>query len=588
MPRLPPRPLLSWTGAAPRSDEMGDVYFSGDGLSEKRAVFLTGCGLPEGWAGRDRFTIAELGFGAGVNLLAAWDLWRRHRPSAAARLDFISFESRLMTAADAARVHAAWPELADLSARLTAAWPDLANGVQRIALGDGFVLTLHIGEIADTLPATQASAGAWFLDGFSPAVNPQMWTEDVMRDVARLSAPGARAATYSVAGDVRRRLEAIGFTPEKKDGHGRKKQRLEARRTAPAVEAAPPTPPRTVTIIGAGVAGACTARAFLDRGCDVTVIDAASGPGAGASGNPLALVMPRLDAGDGPSARGFITAWLYARRFWPRLGADAVAALDALHLPRGDRERERFAKLLADPPLEPSLLTAANADDPRAGVIHHDAMAIRPPAALPRLLDGARLIWNTRAATVTSDADALSSADLIVICTGMSPGIGGVACPPLEGRLGQVESTPWTGAPSAIADGGYCVSALGQLVFGATFDPAPEGEPPVTEAARQSNIDVLARLRPDIGGSTLHLTSRASIRATTQDRLPYAGPPPGENPDARLRIVGGLGARGYLWAPLLAEMIASEVFGEPSPVERAVQHALSPDRFRQRTLKRAR
>jgi tRNA 5-methylaminomethyl-2-thiouridine biosynthesis bifunctional protein len=545
-------------------------------------VFLTGCGLPERWAGREHFTIGELGFGTGLNFLAAMELWRAHRPSQQARLDFLSFEGALMSAGDAARVHARWPEIAGLSSELISRWPVRARGIQRIAFPDGVTLTLFVDEIAAALPQARASVDAWFLDGFAPSKNAEMWSAEVMAHVARLSAPGARVATYTVAGDVRRNLEAAGFAVEKKPGHGRKRERLEAAYSGVASAAAHP---RSVAVIGAGIAGACAAHAFLKRGCSVTVYDKAPAPGAGASGNPLALVMPRLDAADGPQARALLAAYLYARRFYRELGPDAAALLDAEHRAKGEKERGRFAKLLADPPVDDALLSPVDVGDPGAGVVHRGAIAVRPSAALPALLSGARL----RLGEEVLALDAIE-ADLVIVCAGMGlADIRGVEPPPLEGRLGQLESAPSTGGLRAVADGGYAVEAFGQLVFGATFEKA-EGEPHTSDAARAQNLETLARLRPDLAPTTI--TSRAAIRATTQDRFPFVGAPPGdmasENekapgskpaPSTGVRLIGGLGARGFLWAPLLAELLASEVFNEPSPLEASAAKTVDPGRF---------
>ena len=576
MPRLPPLPELDFAELAPHSREHGDVYFSGDGLSEKREVFLRGCGLPEGWAGREVFVVGELGFGTGLNLLALWELWRRHRPSATARLHLVSFEGALIPREHAARIHSAWPELAGLSETLRANWPDRAYGMQRIALPDGVTLTLAIGDVAETLPQARMSADAWFLDGFAPAKNPAMWTPEVLAHVARLSAPGARVATYTVAGHVRRTLGELGFAVEKVAGHGRKKERLEARLMSAPV--ALPSAPKRVAIIGAGVAGAWAARAFMDRGCAVDVYDRASAPASAASGNPLALVMPRLDAADGPTARALIAAWLLARRAWARVG-DAAQVLDAIHLPRGEREAQRFAKLAADPPLDESILQAG-----AERLLHVGAMAVDPVHALPRLIDSVAF-HGGREVAPTDKIDA----DLIVVCAGM--GATAFGAPPLEGRLGQVDFCADDGPAFAAADGGYAVRAMGRLVFGATFEAA-DGEPRVSDTARAHNLNVLARLRPDLVAG--ELTSRAAIRATTQDRMPFAGAPPHKEkapdgtpaPSGRLRLIGGLGSRGFLWAPLLAEMVASEAFGEPCPGEERVAACLDPKRFHERALRR--
>ncbi len=182
-------------------------------------------------------------------------------------------------------------------------------------------------------------------------------------------------------------------------------------------------------------------------------------------------------------------------------------------------------------------------------------------------------------------------ADLVVICAGID--LSGLVpdAPPLTGRLGQLESTPSSRSPTAIADGGYALEALGHLVFGATFEAA-KGEPKITDAARAQNLETLARLRPELAPT--NLASRAAIRATTPDRFPFAGTPPQKQkapdgtpaPSGRHRLIGGLGSRGFLWAPLLAELVASEAFGEPSPVETSVADCLDPGRFLARAARR--
>lgn len=323
----------------------------------------------------------------------------------------------------------------------------------------------------------------------------------------------------------------------------------------------------------------------------MTVVDAGTRPGAGASGNPVALVAPRLDAADTPAARGLVEAWLMARRLYGSLGEDCAQGVDAVRLPDGESEAARFAKLLADPPMEETLVRPLEADRHAAGLVT-PAFAVRTAGALERLLEGCALRFGVRVVRVEAAACVLDTgerlvADLVVVCAGdRLPGLEGVAAPAIEGRLGQLEFAALESEPSAVSDGGYALTSFGQLVFGATFERAPEGEAPVSDRARAHNLEILARLRPDIDPAGLELRSRAAVRATTQDRLPFAGAPPGEAPPAGVRLIGGLGSRGWLWAPLLAEIVASEVHGEPAPCEASVLDALSPDRFRRRALRK--
>ena len=238
MTRLPPRPEIDWSNAsAPRAVAFDDIYFSREGgLAESDAVFLTGCDLPNAWRGRNRFAICELGFGAGVNVLAVWRAWRRTRPPHA-QLHISSIEAFPLEREDAARALVHFPEVADLAAKLVECWPVRAYAPQRLWFADdGFSLTLHTGDAETILAGLDGAFDAWFLDGFAPARNARMWSEGVFRNIARLSAPDARAATFTVAGEVRRGLEAAGFAVEKKPGFGAKRERLEARRGGSAPE----------------------------------------------------------------------------------------------------------------------------------------------------------------------------------------------------------------------------------------------------------------------------------------------------------------------------------------------------------------
>ena len=208
---------LDWReGGVPVSTRFDDPYFSlGDGLAETRHVFLTGNDLPARF--RPGFRIAELGFGTGLNLLAAALAWQR--AGTPGTLHFTSFEAFPLTAPDIARALAVFPEAAAVAGPFLAAW---AAGARRFALGP-VAVEVVVGDARATLPGWQGVADAWFLDGFSPAKNPELWGEALMAAVAAHTAPGGSFATYTAAGFVRRGLAAAGFAVERRPGHGAKR-----------------------------------------------------------------------------------------------------------------------------------------------------------------------------------------------------------------------------------------------------------------------------------------------------------------------------------------------------------------------------
>ena len=227
MTPLQPARLEFAPDGTPFSATYGDVYHSAQGGPQQAGhVFLAGNDLPGRWCGRDRFVILETGFGLGLNFLAAWRAWRDD-PQRCRRLHFVSVEKHPFTAADLALAQRAWPEFADLAGELQRAWPPLTPGMHRLFLAGGAViLTLIFGDATTALRAVDASVDAFFLDGFSPARNPEMWSPELCRSLSRLAAPGATLATWSVAGTVREALAAAEFDLEKRPGFAGKRQML--------------------------------------------------------------------------------------------------------------------------------------------------------------------------------------------------------------------------------------------------------------------------------------------------------------------------------------------------------------------------
>ncbi len=637
MTRLPPAPDLEWSedGASVRAAAFDDVYFSKDGgLAEADAVFLAGTGLPERWENRDRFALCELGFGAGLNVLAVWRAWKRTRLPYA-QLHISSIESFPLARADAARVLSHFPEVFELSERLLARWPVRAYAPQRLWFPeDGLTLTLHTGEAEAVLSGLIGAFDAWFLDGFAPARNPGMWSPELLRQIARLSAPGARAATFTVAGDVRRGLEAAGFAVEKKPGFGKKRERLEAVLLEPLTS--PPTVmpesakladradadrpsrsfypyaacnPKRVAVLGGGIAGASVAQALMQRGVDVVVLEAARELGAGASGNPAGLVMPRLDRG-GVLSEVYLAAYLHAVAAYEALGVFETRGVEQRAQPGGE---EALSDLLNDPPLPADWFSRLA----QGAALHAYAGVVRPQAAIKRMIEGATLICESPVQRLDRDGDAwrlhapdgraLLKADAVVLACGAAlTQFEPASFLPIALSRGQIE---WgKGAPPqhALTRGSYVAPFDGGVMFGATFDKTPA--PP--EDARARNLAALRGLAPEIAASIdeASLHSRASERATTPDRAPIAGLLPDAeawlaqyadlahgralNIDALppahagIYVIGGLGARGLTLAPLLGEVLASEMCNEPGLLSQFARDAIHPARFLHRALKR--
>lgn len=647
-----PDPGLIWQpDRTPFASRFGDVYFSREGgLAETRHVFLGGCGLPEAWQSSQAFTVGELGFGTGLNFLTTWELWRRtKRPGT--RLHYVAVEGYPLDRAALVACLEAWPELKPLTRGLLRVYPEPQAGFHRLfPVADGesngdVHLTLLCGDAAEVLAQLEADVDAWFLDGFSPEKNPDMWTSAVFAEVARVSHAGTRLATYSAAGDVRRGLDAAGFSVEKATGFGKKREMLRGYfRGGQKPHALQPwfaRPVRTTVghaaIIGGGIAGTNVAHALRRRGWHTTILDRRSVLADEASGNPAGVLMPRLTAASSLDGRFYAAAWRYMLTMLADVSPEARCG--TLQLATNLDEVERQAAIGAAAPLPESLLmnVAADAASDIAGVkISHGALYfpqggwVSPRAYCAVLAHGTKLRLGVHVANLRHNGvqwevlgpagEVHAPADVVVLANALDAAALPLASwLPLQARRGQITFAPPTAASTALRSvltyGGYITpSHEGVHSIGATFDwVEPEGlkgEQPVRDQDNARNLDELARVLPGLmnGADARNFSGRAGLRCTTLDHLALAGPLPDHerymmdfaelrhgHPWARypqatyrpgLYTLTGLGARGLVSAPLAAELIASQISGEALPMERDLYAALHPGRFLVRGLKR--
>ncbi len=634
-----PTCAISWADVQWRSDgspfspEYGDIYYSAaGGQEEKKAVFLEGCALPSRFAAGTPTQVLELGFGTGLSFLTTWSSFLQEAPEPQAtthggkpELFFYSIERHPWSRADFLRLATQWPTLAPFAIELAEQWPDRVPGFHRRFLSGGrVVLTLVFGDVEWALKQLEAPFHAFYLDGFSPRLNGAMWSPHVFRALARLAADEARVATYSSANAVAEGLTAAGFLVEKAPGFGQKKHRLVAVRR-PMIRSRKPyrdTPPTSVVVIGAGVAGLTTAYALARRRVDVTVIDAAATLGSGASGNPAGVMSPLLSR-DCHSATQLTQMGLgFAREQIERLqqeGFTVPAAFDGVvQLARDDTHAQRQQQIADEQSYAPEFAQwlDSSALSGKVGVAVTEPGWLFPSAGWVSPRDwlqalqahpGISLRLNTDVADLRFEdglwcgysvsGDVLFSSSWVVLAnagavSSLLPEFASV----LTACRGQVDWVERSDIPAhedirckvPLMREGYMLDLPdGRRVFGASFKPGDRDL--VWRAAEQmENRTRLAALSPDLiqgfEDNAAQSQGRVSLRATSRDRLPIVGAVPKRFSgkfcgQPGLMVNTGHGSRGLTWCPLLAEVLAAQCCGEPNPVPRALQHALDPERF---------
>ncbi|MEO8158900.1 MAG: bifunctional tRNA (5-methylaminomethyl-2-thiouridine)(34)-methyltransferase MnmD/FAD-dependent 5-carboxymethylaminomethyl-2-thiouridine(34) oxidoreductase MnmC [Betaproteobacteria bacterium] len=603
------------------SPDFDDVYASAQGaLAQARHVFLDGNDLPQRWHKSDAFTVVETGFGAGLNFLATWRALRESS-ARAMRLHFVSVDKHPIKAEELARIHARFPELRGISMQLRERYPPLLPGAHRLHFDGGRVtLTLLFGDAAVMLRQLRAGADAYFLDGFAPAKNPQMWSAAVFAELARMANPGATFATYTVAAAVVHGLTYAGFSVEKRAGFGHKREML-CGRYSQRVAAEPVRRDKRAVVIGAGLAGTACAQRLAERGWSVQLLERNPAAALEASGNPAGLVRPVFSLDWNTHSRFTSAAFLYACRHQAALDAAGTATIhgrggvlqlarDAHHLDKQQRIIEQFA-LQADLvkvvlPREAAELAGAPVAGPACWF--PEAMWADPASMCRSNLeasggmvnclfgrDVAALRRNDHGWEILDGAGGLlGSAPVVVLANAcMATRFGQAVWLPLRPVRGQVSlmrERPGHDLKIAVCREGYVTPALnGMHCIGATFNE----DTPDRETRNEDHVANLRRLDamlPGFGDDvTAHaLGGRVAFRAMSFDRLPVLGAlpdpqSPESNDDTGLFACLGLGSRGMTWAALAAEIVASRIAGEAMPVEAGLLDALDPARFLENT-----
>ena len=593
---------LDWQDGLPFSSRFVDVYFSTDsGLEETRHVFLQGNRLEERFAALsagESFTIGETGFGTGLNFLCAWQLFERVAQPGAS-LDFFSIEKFPLDDDELRVALALWPELDTYAVALLKCWRRRVPGWNRWSFAGGRVrLTLAIGDVAEVLPQLQDGVvDAWFLDGFSPAKNPEMWGDEVLSGIARASSPAATLATYTSAGWVRRGLLQAGFTVERVPGYGRKREMTRGEISSRTVIEQRRRTPQSVIVIGGGVAGCAAAHALAARGVSVTLLERAPQLASAASGNARGILHARFGAGDNQMHRFVLAAYGHALALFDEVlpvDGELRAECGLLQLDFSPNESKRIARL-AEREWPAHLLRfvdAAQATELAGMQMAHGGLWfpgggwLVPPALCARLADDARIeqrLGHTVETLTQKDAGwcvagidgcgaiwSIEAEAVVVCCAHSALALKPFADFPLTPVRGQVTLLPATAASRSlraiVCGEGYCAPALeGMHVTGATHAFNDES----IEVRVSDHADNLAKLAAH--APALHkalgeidierLEGRASVRCSAPGAMPLVG-----------KVQEGLycslahGTRGLLTAGLSGEIIAAMICGQLSPI----------------------
>lgn len=593
---------------SPRSEHFDDIYFAvEDGLEETKHVFLAGNGLPDRWqnrqTGRERFVVAETGFGTGLNFLSAWLSFEAHA-SAEQKLEFISFEKYPLSATQIKDYLGIWSDkIGTYLDRLVQVYPLRVTGWHKIQVTDRVSLLLIFDDVNRAIPELRTTVDAWFLDGHAPAKNPEMWSQTVFDGIARCSDHGTTFATFTAAGVAKRGMREAGFTIEKRRGFGRKRDMIVGvyegeNQGSPRQEKERAI--KSVGVIGAGLAGTAVAASLHARGLHVELFEKEY-IAAGASGNKRGLFNPRFTAQKGPDSDFYGAAYARAVGVLRSLDDISYQPHGSLHLVTDEDKRKRFQGLLSAWGWHSDHVVMVDAEraEEIAGIhVGTDALYLPDSGSVSPELVCQALARNIEirigaSSSLEKNGDAWKidgrQFDAVVIAAGIGSLEYALAEEiPLGTVRGQVTYASATVTSSKlqanVCYGGYISPVVnGEHVIGSTFQPWLT-ETQVREEDHDQIIGQLEDAIPSLQGEFQPLGGRAALRTSSKDRVPVIGAIAGAK---TLYVSTAHGSHGLLSALLAAEVIAADISGETPILPDSVMRHISPARFVERARKKS-
>ncbi len=637
---------IEWRENQPYSPEYDDIYYSREGgRSESEYVFVNQNHLQERCKLVDQFVIAETGFGMGLNFVLTLKAWSESA-NKNSTLHYIGIEKHPVSPDDIFRLSELFPDLSGYFEELLLIYPLPVEGVHvRTLLGGRVYLHLQFMDVVDALKHQHFNVDAWYLDGFGPAKNSGLWSEQVFKCIAQNSKTGATLSTYTCAGAVRRGLTSAGFDVKKVKGYGRKREMIFAVAAKPcSVSSKSPwydvqpseIKNKTITIIGAGLAGLSVAWFFAQRGWQVTVIDRYGSVAQEASGNPAGLVLPRLSLDNKSESMFYSSAFLYAinqldklqsqtsEQFWFKNGVFSIdkngktgAVIKKYNYP------ESFINTVHEKDI-PAYLACESRElsfYPLAGWALPEkiceAMAKACGNKLARLtaevhdinhVDGVWQILNAQGETVMTS-------EVVVVANGVGVSeIDKTSYLPVSAVRGQMTAVPISETSAqlehAVSFDAYVTPQYnGTHYVGASYS-LHEKSKDLLVADQEDNLLRLEKALPGLFSHPDNLNGRVGFRAVSTDRIPIIGQIPDEPAFKSLykdlhhgkpaehyksgQYLPGLyvsaahGSRGMCSCFLSAEIIVSMVENSPTPVSKEVIDIVNPARFLIRKFKRNR
>ncbi|MFT6778362.1 MAG: tRNA 5-methylaminomethyl-2-thiouridine biosynthesis bifunctional protein [Paraglaciecola sp.] len=648
----------------PYATQFEDLYFSdAKGLDETTHVFIKNNKLLQRWGKwqSQQFVIAETGFGTGLNVLVTmlhFDKFNQHEFKQQSnmpkfRLHFISIEKFPISHADLTKALSLFPELEKYSQPLLEQYPISVEGCHRLTfLGGQVVLDLWLGDVHDVLPkienTPQGLIDTWFLDGFSPSKNPDMWTQSLFENMALLAKDQCHFATFTAAGHVKRGLREAGFKVQKQPAHGRKKDMLVGTidKTVDNLSRLPyfarmPAALHNkskIAIIGGGLAAANCAYALSKRGLQATLYCQDDALAQGASGNAQGGFYPQLNAEAGNASQIHALSFNYASKLYRQLLSQGVHYshqwCGTFQIAFNDKVASRYRKLIANKTWPDTLIhwidaqqatKIANLQLPYPGLYIPQGGWINLPELVAGLVKAAdsSIVVNQQLTSLERVNGAWqlnwqdggqSEADIVIMATGSdSEDCQQMSALPFRLVRGQVEAinsqNQLANLSTVLCHKGYLTPAWqGSHAMGSTYvkdDKSRDyrlSEQHTNLAMHQQALikcDWMEDIQPTTHG-------RAAIRCSTPDHLPMVGAVPDTSEQAaqyhhlykalpahhypepinhpNLFMLCGLGSRGLTTAPLCAEILTSQILSEPLPLANNLLDALNPNRFLVRGL----